>query len=238
MATKSRAVSVDLNSVFEGAASQFRGLNPNEPGQWPLLPKAMTWAAVSVAVIVARLVLPAVHRARRARRRARQGADAQERLSRQAGAGRQPERAAQAEAAGRGVRDPAREAAAGQGGDGRAAVRHQPGRARPRPAVRAVPPGPGRDQGLLRRVADLAQGGRPLSRHRLVRRRHREPLAHRHPAQPEHHHAQGQHRRPVDGGDGADLSLPRCRRDRGNSPRRGRGQGQGRRRQAGGGAKP
>ena len=37
MATKSRAVSVDLNSVFEGAASQFRGLNPNEPGPWPLL---------------------------------------------------------------------------------------------------------------------------------------------------------------------------------------------------------
>src|SRR6187401_894774 len=52
MATKSRAVSVDLNSVFEGAASQFRGLNPNEPGQWPLLPKALTWAAVSIAMIV------------------------------------------------------------------------------------------------------------------------------------------------------------------------------------------
>jgi hypothetical protein len=52
MATKSRAVSVDLNSVFEGAASQFRGLNPNEPGQWPLLPKALTWALVSIAVIV------------------------------------------------------------------------------------------------------------------------------------------------------------------------------------------
>src|SRR6478609_962123 len=52
MATKSRAVSVDLNSVFEGAASQFRGLNPNEPGQWPLLPKALTWAAVSIVVIV------------------------------------------------------------------------------------------------------------------------------------------------------------------------------------------
>src|SRR5450432_1235541 len=52
MATKSRAVNVDLNSVFEGAASQFRGLNPNEPGQWPLLPKALTWAAVSVVVLV------------------------------------------------------------------------------------------------------------------------------------------------------------------------------------------
>ena len=53
MATKSRAVNVDLNSVFEGAASQFRGLNPNEPGQWPLLPKALTWVAVAVMVLIA-----------------------------------------------------------------------------------------------------------------------------------------------------------------------------------------
>ncbi|MEP6739257.1 MAG: type 4a pilus biogenesis protein PilO [Caldimonas sp.] len=52
MATKSKTANVDLNSVFEGAASQFRGLNPNEPGQWPLLPKAMTFAAVAVAMIV------------------------------------------------------------------------------------------------------------------------------------------------------------------------------------------
>lgn len=51
MATK-RGMNVDLNSVFEGAASQFRGLNPNEPGQWPWLPKAMTWAAVSVVMVV------------------------------------------------------------------------------------------------------------------------------------------------------------------------------------------
>ena len=28
MATKAKAINVDLNSVFEGAASQFRGLNP------------------------------------------------------------------------------------------------------------------------------------------------------------------------------------------------------------------
>ena len=28
MATKSKTANVDLNSVFEGAASQFRGLNP------------------------------------------------------------------------------------------------------------------------------------------------------------------------------------------------------------------
>jgi len=52
MATNAKSVNVDLNSVFEGAASQFRGLNPNEPGQWPILPKVVTWAAVSVAMIV------------------------------------------------------------------------------------------------------------------------------------------------------------------------------------------
>ena len=50
MATKS--VNVDLNSVFEGAAAQFRGLNPNEPGQWPALPKLATWAVLCVAVVV------------------------------------------------------------------------------------------------------------------------------------------------------------------------------------------
>jgi type IV pilus assembly protein PilO len=53
MVTKSRTINVDLNSVFEGAASQFRGLNPNEPGQWPVLPKALTWAAVAFAMVVA-----------------------------------------------------------------------------------------------------------------------------------------------------------------------------------------
>jgi type IV pilus assembly protein PilO len=52
MATKSKAATVDLNSVFEGAASQFRGLNPQEPGQWPLLPKALTWTAVALLVVV------------------------------------------------------------------------------------------------------------------------------------------------------------------------------------------
>jgi len=50
MATK--AINVDLNSVFEGAASQFRSLNPNEPGQWPLLPKIVTWAFVALIMVV------------------------------------------------------------------------------------------------------------------------------------------------------------------------------------------
>src|SRR6195952_5244717 len=52
MATKSKAANIDLNSVFEGAASQFRSLNPNEPGQWPMLPKIVTWALLAVFMIV------------------------------------------------------------------------------------------------------------------------------------------------------------------------------------------
>ena len=53
MATRNTTANVDLNSVFEGAASQFRGLNPNEPGQWPLLPKALTFSAVALAMVIA-----------------------------------------------------------------------------------------------------------------------------------------------------------------------------------------
>ena len=58
MATKSKTATVDLNSVFEGAASQFRGLNPNEPGQWPMLPKALTFAAVAAAMVVVGWFVP------------------------------------------------------------------------------------------------------------------------------------------------------------------------------------
>jgi len=51
MASK-KSMNVDLNSVFEGAAAQFRGLNPNEPGQWPMLPKIATFLAAAAAVVV------------------------------------------------------------------------------------------------------------------------------------------------------------------------------------------
>ncbi len=52
MATKIKSANVDLNSVFEGAASQFRALNPNEPGQWPLLPKMAVWTGIALIVVV------------------------------------------------------------------------------------------------------------------------------------------------------------------------------------------
>jgi type IV pilus assembly protein PilO len=52
MASKKSGPNIDLGAVFEGAADQFRGLNPNEPGQWPLLPKLATFALVAAAVVV------------------------------------------------------------------------------------------------------------------------------------------------------------------------------------------
>ena len=51
MATQSKSMNLDLNTVFGDAASQFRGLNSREPGQWPILPKLLAWTAVAVAVV-------------------------------------------------------------------------------------------------------------------------------------------------------------------------------------------
>lgn len=53
MATQGKSLNVDLNSVFGAAASQFRGLNPNEPGQWPMLPKFAAWIALAIFMVVA-----------------------------------------------------------------------------------------------------------------------------------------------------------------------------------------
>jgi type IV pilus assembly protein PilO len=53
MATQAKSVNVDLNSVFGAAASQFRGLNPNEPGQWPMLPKIASWIVLALLMVVA-----------------------------------------------------------------------------------------------------------------------------------------------------------------------------------------
>lgn len=52
MATQAKSINVDLNSVFGAAASQFRGLNPNEPGQWPMLPKFAAWVALGILMVV------------------------------------------------------------------------------------------------------------------------------------------------------------------------------------------
>ena len=52
MATKALNLKFDLNTWFEGVADQFRGLNPKEPGQWPLLPKLAAFFATAVVVVV------------------------------------------------------------------------------------------------------------------------------------------------------------------------------------------
>lgn len=41
---------IDLNAWFADLSSQFQGLNPKEPGQWPLLPKLA--AALGVVLLV------------------------------------------------------------------------------------------------------------------------------------------------------------------------------------------
>jgi type IV pilus assembly protein PilO len=52
MATKAKSLNVDINSVFEQAASQFRDLNWKEPGQLPVLPKTAASLALAVVMVV------------------------------------------------------------------------------------------------------------------------------------------------------------------------------------------
>ena len=53
MKSKDKQPSFDVSSLVTHAASQFRGLNPKEPGQWPVLPKAAAWVATAAVVVVA-----------------------------------------------------------------------------------------------------------------------------------------------------------------------------------------
>ncbi len=48
---KASTLTFDVSSFFDNAASQFRGLNPNEPGQWPALPKIAAFSAAIAAVV-------------------------------------------------------------------------------------------------------------------------------------------------------------------------------------------
>lgn len=50
---KASSFNIDIASTFDRAASQFRGLDTNEPGQWPLLPKVAAWTLAAVAVVAA-----------------------------------------------------------------------------------------------------------------------------------------------------------------------------------------
>lgn len=50
---KASTVNFEMSSLLDNAASQFRNLNPNEPGQWPTLPKAAAWVAAIALTVVA-----------------------------------------------------------------------------------------------------------------------------------------------------------------------------------------
>jgi type IV pilus assembly protein PilO len=53
MATSNTTNGFDASGMWDQAVSQFRGLNPNEPGQWPWMPKAAVFAATVAGVVVA-----------------------------------------------------------------------------------------------------------------------------------------------------------------------------------------
>jgi type IV pilus assembly protein PilO len=46
-----KASSFNLNDFTNEVKAQFQGLNVNEPGQWPVLPKAAAWLAVMLVVV-------------------------------------------------------------------------------------------------------------------------------------------------------------------------------------------
>lgn len=52
MATNTtRPGNLDVGTAFDRASLQFRGLNPKEPGQWPLLPKVVACLGAAVVAL-------------------------------------------------------------------------------------------------------------------------------------------------------------------------------------------
>lgn len=52
MATHSKASSLDVGASFEQLAAQFRGLDFKQPGQWPILPKIVSWLLLGAMVVL------------------------------------------------------------------------------------------------------------------------------------------------------------------------------------------
>ena len=48
---KSSTLNFDVSTLLGQATAQFRNLNTSEPGQWPMLPKAVAWLAAAAAVV-------------------------------------------------------------------------------------------------------------------------------------------------------------------------------------------
>ena len=51
MATQTKKANFDLAVSFEQIAAQFRGLDFKQPGQWPLLPKVVSWLLLGAMVV-------------------------------------------------------------------------------------------------------------------------------------------------------------------------------------------
>jgi type IV pilus assembly protein PilO len=49
---RASTLNFEASRLLDGAAGQFRNLNPNEPGQWPTLPKAAAWVGAAVLAVV------------------------------------------------------------------------------------------------------------------------------------------------------------------------------------------
>jgi type IV pilus assembly protein PilO len=49
---KASTLNFEASRLLDGAAGQFRNLNPSEPGQWPMLPKAAAWVGAAVLAVV------------------------------------------------------------------------------------------------------------------------------------------------------------------------------------------
>ena len=45
------AMNLDVATAFDRASLQFRSLNPQEPGQWPILPKVCAWLAAALVAL-------------------------------------------------------------------------------------------------------------------------------------------------------------------------------------------
>ena len=52
MATQAKDKGADFLAAMRGGLGQFRDLNPQQPGQWPLLPRLAVWAMVCAVVVV------------------------------------------------------------------------------------------------------------------------------------------------------------------------------------------
>jgi len=53
MATQAKDRGAEFLAAMRGGLGQFRDLNPNQPGQWPLLPRLTVWTGVTILVVVA-----------------------------------------------------------------------------------------------------------------------------------------------------------------------------------------